>query len=242
MLPFAGEEDSFPGHEAVVEYHVGIRSSGQEATLEMFPGSEVMDGNDLFQSVPVARDGKGDSVVLVLRTQCPCRHYQYLIGHRCLGDVQLAAADDDTVAQPFFDPYVSIRVRLLGGPQHPIALDVRLGAAAHQVFGLEASKPLLEVLVVLGGAFVHLVCFVRNVVDGIGAVDAHAALDAAGHLLAEHAGHVLLLMQVVGVLVDVSEAADALAGEMRDSGAQVLVLWLGSFVKCGADGIYTIHL
>jgi hypothetical protein len=49
-------------------------------------------------------------------------------------------------------------------------------------------------------------------------------------------------MQVVGVLVDVSEATDPLASEMRDSCAQVLVLWPGSFIKCGADGIHTIHL
>jgi hypothetical protein len=49
-------------------------------------------------------------------------------------------------------------------------------------------------------------------------------------------------MQVIGVLVDVGEAADTLAGEMRDGGAQILVLWLGSLVKCEAYGIYTVHL
>jgi hypothetical protein len=49
-------------------------------------------------------------------------------------------------------------------------------------------------------------------------------------------------MQVVGILVDVGESAYAFAGEVRDSGTQVPILWLGSFVKCGADGIYTVHL
>ena len=98
-----------------------------------------MDGDNLLQSVPVTWDGKGNRVVLVLRSQRPGRHYQYLIGNRCLRDVQFAAAHDDTIAEPLFDAYVGIRVRLVSRPQYPIALYVRLGAAAHQVFGLEAS-------------------------------------------------------------------------------------------------------
>ena len=95
---------------------------------------------------------------------------------------------------------------------------------------------------ILGGAVVQFVGFVGNVVDGVGGVDAHAALDAAAHLLAEHAGHVLFLVQVVRVLMNVGEAVDALAGEVRNGRAQLLVLRLGRLIIGGADGVEAVHL
>ena len=156
--------------------------------------------------------------------------------------MHLAAADHDAIAKPLFYTYVGIGVWLVGRPQYPVALNVRLSAAAHQVLCLEAYEPLLEVLVVLGGTVVHLVRFVGYVVDGVGGVNAHAPLDAAAHLLTEHTGHVLLLVQVVGVLMDVGKAANPLTGEMRYGGAQLLVLWLGCFIERDADGIDAVHL
>ena len=120
---------------------------------------------------------------------------------------------------PLLDLDIGAGIRLVGRPQHPVALHVRLGAAADQVFRLEAGQPLLEVLMILGGAVVQLVRFVGDVVNGVRAVDAHAALDAAADLLAEHAGHVLFLVQVVLVLVDMGEAVDPLARQMRDGRA-----------------------
>ena len=56
------------------------------------------------------------------------------------------------------------------------------------------------------------------------------------------AGHVLLLVQVVDVLVDVGETVDPLAGEMGDGRAQLLILRLERFVEGGADGVDAIHL
>src|SRR4030042_5460932 len=81
MLPFASQENSFPGHEAVVKYHIRICGSRQEAAFEVFPGPEGMDGHNLFQSFPVAGDGKGDSIVFVLRPQRSGRPYQYLVSN-----------------------------------------------------------------------------------------------------------------------------------------------------------------
>ena len=66
MLMFAGEEDPFPRHEAVFEYHIGIRGTRDKPALEGLPGPVVMNCDYLFHSFPVTRDGKGDGVVLVL--------------------------------------------------------------------------------------------------------------------------------------------------------------------------------
>ena len=74
------------------------------------------------------------------------------------------------------------------------------------------------------------------------AVDAHAALDAAPDLLAEKAGHVLLLVQVLGVLVDVGEAVDLVAGEMGRRGQEVLVLRLLRLVEGRPDNVDAVHL
>ena len=156
--------------------------------------------------------------------------------------MQFAAADHDAVTAPLFNAHISFCIRLVGWSQHPVTLDVCLSAAAHQVFGLEASEPFLEVLMVLGSTVVLLVRFVGNVIDGVGTVYTHAALDAAAHLLAEQTGHVLLFVQVFGAMMDVSIAVDSLTGEMRDGGAQVLVLRPGCFIKSGADGIDAVHL
>ena len=81
MLPFTGKEDPFPGNEAVVKNQVGICAAWHEPALETLPGPEIMDGNYLFQPIPVARDGEGNGVVLILGAQCPGGHHQHLIGH-----------------------------------------------------------------------------------------------------------------------------------------------------------------
>ncbi len=72
---------------------------------------------------------------------------------------------------------------------------------------------------ILGGAVIQFVRFIGNIVNGVRGVDAHAALDAAADLLAEHAGHILFLVQVVRVLVNMGESVDPFPGEMGDGGA-----------------------
>ncbi len=242
VLMFAGQEDPFPGDEAVVENHVGIRRARDESPLVMLPRPQVVDGHDLLQPVPVSRNGEGHGIVLVLGAQGPGGDDQDFIGHGGLGNVDLAAVDHDPVLQSLLDPHVGAGIRLVGRAEHPVALHVGLGAAADQVFRLEAGEPLLEVLMVLGGAVVHLVRLVGDVVDGVRSVDPHAALDAAADLLAEHARHVLFLVQVVLVLMDVGEAVDPLARQMGNGRAQILILRLGRLVIGRADGVEAIHL
>ena len=156
--------------------------------------------------------------------------------------MHLTAFNHDAVLQPLLDPHIRAGIRLIGRPEHPVALYVRLGAAADQVLRLEAGEPLLEVLMVLGGAVVQLVRLIGDVVDRIGAVDPHAALDAAANLLTEHPSHILLPVQVFLVLMDVCKTVDSLAREVRNRRAELLILRLGRFIIRRADGIEAIHL
>ena len=156
--------------------------------------------------------------------------------------MNLAAFDNDTVLQSLLNAHIRAGIRLLGRTQHPVTLYVRLGAASDKIFRLETGQPLLEILMILGGAFVHLVRFIGNIVNGVRAVDAHAALDAAADFLAQHSGHVLFLVQIFLVLMNVGETVDPLSGQMRNCRAQILIFRLGRFIIGCTDGIETIHL
>src|SRR5664280_1698072 len=153
-----------------------------------------------------------------------------------------AASDVYKRQQSLLDAHIGTGVRLLGVAKHPVAFRSRLGAATDEVFCLKAGEPLLEVLMVLSGAFVYLVRLIGDVVNGVRAVDAHAPLDAAADLLAEHTGHILFSVQVFLVLMNVSKTVDPFSREMRNSRTQILVFRLGRFVVRCTDGIDTIHL
>jgi len=56
------------------------------------------------------------------------------------------------------------------------------------------------------------------------------------------ASHVLLLVQIVGVLMNVSKTIDPLTREMRDGRQQGLILRLGRLIERGAYGIEACHL
>ena len=175
---------------------------------------EVVDGDYLFDAFPITGDGKGDGPVFLIGHKGTGGNDHDLVSHGCFGVVHFAAADYDTVAFPFHYVKVQIGVFLLGRPLHPVAFNVGLGAAADEVLILEILQPFQEILVILGRSFVLLVGFKRDGVAGVGAVYAHAALNAAADLAAEGAGHILLLVQVFFILVNVGEAVDGLAGDM----------------------------
>ena len=156
--------------------------------------------------------------------------------------MQFAALDDNSVFQPLLDSQVCAGIRLVGGPEHPIPLHVRLSAAADQILFLETGQPFLEVFVVTGGPRIDLVRLVGNVVNGVCRVDPHAALDAAPHLVAEHPGHVLLPMQIFPVLMDVVETVDPLACQVGNRRAQILVFRFGRFIIGEPDGVETVPL
>ena len=67
VLPFTRQKHPFPGNKAVVENQVGICGALHEPALEMFSGSEVVNGHYLLQPVPVSGNGEGHGIVLILR-------------------------------------------------------------------------------------------------------------------------------------------------------------------------------
>ena len=208
----------------------------------MLPLPQIVNGHHLGQPVPVARNGKGHGVVLVFLAQRSGGQHEDFVGHGGFRNVQLAAFHDDAVLGSLLDADVRPGVGLIGGTQQAVALGVRLGAASDKVPGLEAGQPFLEILVVIRLARLYLVRFKRYVVDGVGAVNAHAPLNAAADFLAEHPGHVLLAVQVNRALVNVREAVDLLPGQVRRGGKQVRVFRLLRFFIGCPDRIEAIHL
>ena len=95
---------------------------------------------------------------------------------------------------------------------------------------------------ILGSTFVHLVRFVGHVVDGIGGVDTHAALDTPAHFLAEKASHLLFFDQVFYTLVDVAKTVDPLPGKLGNGGQQILMFGLPREVESDGRTVRTsIH-
>jgi len=227
---FAGQKNPFPGNETVVENHIRIRGPLGHAAFVMLPRPEIVNGDHLFESVPVTGNGKGNRPVLIIFEQRPRGGDQDLVSHGGFRDMHLASFDHDAVFESFLDPEISARIGLLRGPQHAISFHIRLGAAADQVFLLETCEPFLEVFMVLRFSIIEFIGFIGNIVNRIGCVDPHAALDAAADFLAEHAGHILLSMQVFFILVDMRETVDAFTRQMGNRRHQILVFGFFRFV------------
>ena len=210
VLMFAGEKHPFPGNKAVVEDHVGIGRTRHKSAFVMFSFPQIMNRHHLLQTVPVTRNGESHGVVFVFRAQGTGGNHQNFIGHGGFGNMNLTAFNNDTVLGPLLNVNIRAGIGLFGRTQHAVALYIRLRTATNEVFRLETGQPFLEIFMILGGAFVDLVRFIGNIINGVGAVNAHAALDAAANFLAEHAGHVLFLVQIFLVLVNVGKTVDLL--------------------------------
>ena len=78
---FAGQKDPFPGNEAIVKNQVGVGGPRHESAFEMLSRPQVVDRDDLLQSVPVSRNGEGHGVILVFAAQRPGGQRQDLVRH-----------------------------------------------------------------------------------------------------------------------------------------------------------------
>ena len=95
-----------------------------------------------------------------------------------------AAIDHDAVFPSLHYPQVKIRVHLLAGRKAPITLDIGHGAIYHQIFCLHIFQIFNKVFLVIGS--VSLVDLVGGGIYCIEGILANAALEAAGHFLAQH--------------------------------------------------------
>ena len=153
--------------------------------------------------------------------------------------MNLAAAHDHAVLAALDNVQVLVGIPLLGGAGHTVALRIGLGTGADKVVLLEVLQELQETLIV-GRAVLGI-----NVFDdggqGVHHIDAHAALDTAAAHAADLTGHLLLLQQILGTLVDVGKAVDGLAGDVRRRGHQIVHLGVIDETEGHADGGARLH-
>jgi hypothetical protein len=158
----------------------------------------------------------------------------------CASLVDLRAIDNNTVRAALDHAQEEVGVLLVVGSLGAVALGVGHGAVHGEVLVLHHNQELLEILVVMRA--ILLIDLIGGGVDGIESVHTDTALEAAGGLLTKQALHLDLLDKVVGGLVQMSEAVDLAAGEIRCCGHQVLILWIlrerighSDAVDAGAD-------
>ena len=104
----------------------------------MFALILAVDGDNLLDPFVIGGNGKSHCVIFLVGSQGAGRNHNNLIGDRSLGNVELAAPDNDSIAFLLHDAYVHVGVRLLDGPLHALTLHIGLGAASHEIFFLES--------------------------------------------------------------------------------------------------------
>ena len=123
-LGLAGEENTRPRHEDVVEDHHagGLTVAGRERGRPL-TGAPGRPGHNRH-TFCVNRHRGADGEVGVLRRHRAARHDEELVYVRCGGDDRLGAAQHDAVRAAFADVHVHVRVRLGARAQRAVALGV----------------------------------------------------------------------------------------------------------------------
>jgi hypothetical protein len=233
--PFAAQKDPFPRHKNVIKDGQRLYAGKTRADRRChFPfdrrRSAATDHGDARR---IGGDGKGHRIVGILLAHVAGGQHDELVGVGSQGVMGLGAAYHDTVLVLFHHVQIQIGVGLLVGPQRTVALDVGHGRVAHQVILLKVLDVFQQPGVVASTE--HAVGVVGDNGQSIERIHPHTALDAAG-LSAVEASHLYLFLQVCRALVDVGEAIDDLAGQVRGRGDYLLNLWLlGPFVGQADD-------
>ncbi len=100
--------------------------------------AEIVKMDHLLNPFVIGRDGKSNSVGLLLFAQGPRGHHQDLVGDRGTGDVHFSAPYNNPIGFFFHHPHIHIGIVLLPGPLQPITFNVGLGTACHPVLLLES--------------------------------------------------------------------------------------------------------
>ena len=195
---------------------------------------------DHIHAVRVGRAGKGYRPILIRFAHRNGGHEDVPVRVDRAGLVALRSADHDAVRAAFDHMDEHVRIGLLMRRLGAVALGVGHRSVHGQILVLHHGQEILEVFMVVGAVlFVYLIGGGEN---GVEAVHAHAALEAAGGLLSEQALHLDLFHQVVRRLVQVGEAVDLVPGQAGGGGHQVGILRVlsqlighGDAVDRGAD-------
>ena len=227
-LILAVEEDVLVGDKHMVQDHQGLLAAElgvahvDGGVLLHLPGVAGLAAVDHVHALGVGGAGEGDSPVLISLTHGDGGHEDVPMAVDGAGLVALGAADHDAVGAALHDMDIHVGISLLAGRLGAVTLGVGHGTVHSQVVILDIGQELLEVLVIVGAVLlVDLVGAGEHSVEG---VHAHAALEAAGGLLAQQPLHLHLVHQVLGGLVQVGEAVDGVARQAGLHGHQVRVL------------------
>ena len=123
---FTGEKHTLARHENIVEYDESLRRvvarRHRKVALVLMP--RCIRGVDDLHARSADRHHTGNRILLFAGAHRLGRYGQKLVTHRCGGNVQFGAADDDAVAALLDDPYVGIRIVLITGAPTAVALGI----------------------------------------------------------------------------------------------------------------------
>ena len=195
-------------HQGLLAAELGIAHVDGGILLQL-PGVAALTAVDHVHALGIRGAGKADRPVLVRLTHGDGGHEDVPVGVDGAGLVALGTADHDAVGTTLHNVDVHVGIGLVMGSLGAVALGVGHGAVHGEVVVLHHGQELLEVLVIVGAVLlVHLKGGGEHRVER---VHAHAALEAAGGLLAQQALHLHLVDQVLGGLMQVGEAVDGVA-------------------------------
>jgi hypothetical protein len=116
---------------------------------------------------------------------------------------------------PLFHPQEKIRVYLVLGPTTAITFRVCHGPVYYEVFFLYPGPIITEAIMKLG--FVFLVTIESCAVDGVGGIQAHAALETAASHGPAVTLHFYFFNKVFDALMQMSEAVNLIVTQVRNS-------------------------
>ena len=227
-LILAVEEDVLVGDEHMVQHHQGLLAAElgvahiDGGVLLQLAGVAGLTAVDHVHALGVGGAGEAHRPVLIRLTHGDGGHEDVPVGVDGAGLMALGAADHDAVSAALHHMHVHVGIGLIVGGLGAVALGVGHGAVHGEVVVLHHGQELLEVLMIVGAVLlVHLKGGGEHRVER---VHAHAALEAAGGLLAQQALHLHLVDEVLGGLVQVGEAVDGVPRQAGLDGHQLRVL------------------
>ena len=222
MDVLAAEKYSFPGNKHIIENNVRIRITDVGIPCFIMGSlAYLMNMNNLFHSIVIRRHGKCYRVLLFIRSENSCGNNHNLISDGCFGNMQFTASDHNAVALFFNDSQVHIGIGLFGRSFKTLTLHVGLSTATGQIVFLKILQPFEKIFVILRAAVVLFVRLKTCRVDGINRIRSHASLNTHSAGPAQCTRHVLFVMQILRVLMNVTEAIDGFACQMGFCRAQI---------------------
>ena len=232
---FTVEENALIGDEDIIEHgHAFDITCGGDRRVQIGVALQrECFSTDQINAFGIGRDRKRNGVIFFIRPHYAGGQNDQFIGIGRHSVMYFAAPYNDTILTALNNMQILVGVPLFRGACRAITLGIRLRTGTDQIVLLEVFQELQETLIV-GCAVLGI-----NVFDDGGQrihhINAHTALYAAAAHAADLTGHLLLLQQILGTLVDVGKAVDGFAGDVRCCGHQILHLGIIYHAECHAD-------